>query len=87
MEASFPPGTTSGPGLLPRAVSGSVALPEPRSVLISMAPGTLEGRADPGGLGCHMGPCCCSWGDDDLSGLHSCPGPRWHPGRGPCLGL
>lgn len=41
----------SGPGLLPRAMSESVALIQSKwSVLMSMAPITIEGPADTGRL-------------------------------------
>lgn len=40
--------------LLLRAMSGSVVLLQPRSVLISVAPVTITGHEDAGGLGCHL---------------------------------
>lgn len=43
-------------GLLTRAMSGSVALPQPQSLLMSMSPLTTEGHATAQGLGCHPGP-------------------------------
>ena len=57
----LPPGAMvlSISGLLPRAMSGSVAPSKPGSELMSVAPDTIEGLADIRGLDCHLGPC---WG-------------------------
>ena len=47
---------SSGPGLLPSAMSGSMTLLQPGSVLMSMAPVTIGDHVDARGLGSHMGP-------------------------------
>lgn len=46
-----------GPGLLLRAMTGSVAFMKPESVLISMLLDTTEGHVNARGLGHHLGPC------------------------------
>lgn len=57
----------SGPGLLSRVMSGTVALVQPGSVLMSMDPDNMEGNAVARGLGCQLWTCWClrvllSWG-------------------------
>lgn len=51
-DSCLPSGTmvTSSAGLLPRAMSGCVAFPEPQSVLVSMAPVTTKFCEDARGL-------------------------------------
>lgn len=65
---------TSRPELLPKAMPGSVTLPQPWSVLMSVAPVITKGLEDTQGLGSHMchvsarGP-CHHRGHPYLSGL------------------
>lgn len=44
-------------GMLLTAMSGSVGLQQPRSVLMSVVPDTTEGNADARDLDCHLWPC------------------------------
>ena len=48
---------SSGPGLLPRAMSGSMDLLQPVFELIFMASVTAEGYGDTQGLVSHLRPC------------------------------
>ena len=48
---------TSGAELQLRAMSGSMALLQPVSVLMSTASDTIKGHADVRDLDCHLGPC------------------------------
>lgn len=50
---------TSGSGLQLRAVSGSVALLQPQSVLMLVTPVAVEGHVDSRGLGLYLGSCWC----------------------------
>lgn len=49
----------SWPGLLPKAMSGSVVLLQLGSMLMSVACVTTKGQMDVCGLGCHWRPCGC----------------------------
>lgn len=57
----LPPGDmlSSGSELLLRAMSGSIALLQPGSTLMSGVPVITEGHEDAQGLGCHMWPYWC----------------------------
>lgn len=50
---------SGGPGLLLRAMSGSVAFSQPGAVLLSIAHDTIEGYANAIGLGHNLGLCWC----------------------------
>lgn len=56
-KACLPPGAMGMfvSGLLTRAISGSVALPQTQSLLMSTSLVTTEGHATAQGLGCHLG--------------------------------
>lgn len=71
-EACFLPRARvmSRPGLLPRALSGSMVLLQPGSVLMPMTHAATKGHKDAQGLGCHLWPCGCL---RTVSLLGSCP--------------
>lgn len=81
----------SRPGLWLRAMSRSVALPQPGSVLMSVAPETTEDQANlevwatTWGHVDGRGP-CCPRGHAGPSGLHCPLEPCWHPHLGFCIG-
>lgn len=60
-EACFPSGVMviSGPSLLPRRFSGSMALLKPQFVFMSTAPVTTKDHEESWDLGSHMWPCLC----------------------------
>lgn len=84
------------PGLPPRAMSGSIVLQQPVSMLMSVAPIATEGSRETHSLGRHHGHIGVwgsygHWGHTDMDGMCCHLGWRWlldlNTCWGPCLGL
>lgn len=67
-------------GWQPRAMSGSVALLQPGTLLKTEVPFTIKVHTDVWGLGlCYCLMDTCQWGHVDLNGLHCHLARWWHP--------